>query len=347
MYTINGRFLSERITGMQRYAYEVVAELDKICRKNEFEIVTSSKTEVKVHYKNIPIIKYGNLQGIPWEQLSLPRYLYKNKRTGIHMLSSVPILKSSDIVVAHGVNNKVNPQFYKTTRDKIARAWHNLDYYFYFKNSKCIFTVSEFSKSEIIKTYGVKPEYIHIAPNAWQHMERISEDENTFKKYNFIEPGNYYFSMSSVNENKNFKWIAEVAKRNKEQKFAIAGGRSLQQYFKVNSMGQPENLFFLGYVSDEEAKSLMKYCKAFLFPTFYEGFGIPPMEAMACGATAIVSDTPTMHEVYEDTVRYIDPYNYDVSLERVLERKTADSSKALSKYSWERTAKEIYDKLLR
>lgn len=340
-YCINGKFLTERITGMQRYAIEMTKELDKISNPGELTIVVPISAKDIPQYKNIKVVKYGRLKGIPWEQLCLPIFLYKNKMTGIHMLANAPIIKSGDVVVAHGVNNKVNPQFYKTLRDKMARLWHNIVYHFYFKHSHLIFTDTEFSKSEIMKTYHVKEEYLHIVPCAWQHMKNFTSDESIFDRHPEINKGEYYFSMSSVNENKNFKWIAAVAEMNKSDTFAIAGGKSLQQYFEVNGIKKPNNLVFMGYVSDGEAKALMTYCKAFLFPTFYEGFGMPPMEAMSCGAQAIVSDTPTMHEVYGDTVHYIDPNNPDVNLNKLLEKIVTADSKVLNKYSWADSAEKF------
>lgn len=92
----------------------------------------------------------------------------------------------------------------------------------------------------------------------------------------------------------------------------------------------------LGYVSDEEAKTMMRDCKAFLFPTFYEGFGIPPLEAMSAGAKNIyVSDTAVMHEIFEDSVQYINPTKYNFVLKK---DKIINSEDILAKYSWKKSA---------
>ena len=101
----------------------------------------------------------------------------------------------------------------------------------------------------------------------------------------------------------------------------------------------PDNMKLLGYVSDEEAKTMMRDCKAFLFPTFYEGFGIPPLEAMSVGAKNIyVSDTAVMHEIFGDSVHYINPYKYN----DIFDDDAADSEecirKVLLKYSWKKSA---------
>ena len=81
---------------------------------------------------------------------------------------------------------------------------------------------------------------------------------------------------------------------------------------------------YLGYVTDGEAKALMANCRAFLFPTLYEGFGIPPLEAIACGAPrVIVSDTPCMREIYGPHAAYLDP------------------AELLGQYSWSASARRL------
>ena len=92
----------------------------------------------------------------------------------------------------------------------------------------------------------------------------------------------------------------------------------------------------LGYVSDKEAKTLMRDCKAFLFPSIYEGFGIPPLEAMSAGCKRIiVSDTEVMHEIFGDSVEYIDidPINSSLDPGHI-----SDVKKVLMQYSWESSA---------
>ena len=102
----------------------------------------------------------------------------------------------------------------------------------------------------------------------------------------------------------------------------------------------------LGYVSDKEDKTLMRDCKAFLFPSFYEGFGIPPLEAISAGTKqVIVSDTEVMHEIFGDNVVYINPNNYEVSLGEEMTSEI-DREKILKRYSWAASAMEMKDLLL-
>ena len=124
--------------------------------------------------------------------------------------------------------------------------------------------------------------------------------------------------------------------------FAVAG--SINKTVFANGLGFecPKNMKLLGYVSDEEAKTLMRDCKAFLFPTFYEGFGIPPLEALSVGCNRIiVTDSEVMHEVLENAATYINPYFYHLPDSNGSSHKNIE--KVLEKYSWKKSAEKLYE----
>lgn len=87
----------------------------------------------------------------------------------------------------------------------------------------------------------------------------------------------------------------------------------------------------------------MRDCKAFLFPSYYEGFGIPPMEALACGAPeVVVSDIPVMHEVCGTSAHYIDPFNYsDINMDAIMAQRVTAPELVLKRYSWEKSAQKL------
>lgn len=102
----------------------------------------------------------------------------------------------------------------------------------------------------------------------------------------------------------------------------------------------------LGFVSDEEAKTLMRDCSAFLFPTFYEGFGIPPLEAISAGAKqVVVSDTDVMHEIFGDGVVYVDPNDCNIALSDFPEISETQVYGLLAKYSWKKSAETLLELL--
>lgn len=101
------------------------------------------------------------------------------------------------------------------------------------------------------------------------------------------------------------------------------------------------NLKFVGYVSDQESKALMLKCKAFIHPSFYEGFGIPPLEALTCNAKILVSNSTCLPEIYEDSAVYFNPNDYDVNLDELIKTNVSDREKILKKCSWEKSSETL------
>ena len=89
--------------------------------------------------------------------------------------------------------------------------------------------------------------------------------------------------------------------------------------------------------------SLYKNCKAFIFPSIHEGFGIPPMEALSQGAKIIVANTTCLPEIYQGCAIYVDPYDTNVDLDKLLkDNEVDDSNKVLARYSWKESALKLY-----
>lgn len=337
MVVINGRFLTKKTTGVVRYATEILSELDRIISPGTVIIALPPNIEKVPNYINIVSKKVGFFHNILWEQISLPWYVHKKRATSLNLCNSAPLLNPG-IVCIHDVKVKARPFDFKL----LFRVWYKLLFYNECKRAKKIITVSNFSKKEICKYYSVDPKRIVVIPNAWQHIERIEFDEKTLDRYK-LDKGGYYFSICSLEPNKNLRWIVQIAKNNMDQIFVIAGSLNPKVFAENLRYDFPRNLKLIGYISDEEAKTLMRDCKGFLFPSFYEGFGIPPMEALAAGCTNIyVSDIEVMHELFGNHVNYIDPNIPNLCLSPC----NNASREALMNYSWERISSPRLYKLL-
>ncbi len=339
---INGRFVVRRFGGQERYSYQILSGLDKLAKAGEFELIVPQYAENIPEYRNINVIRCGNVKGHLWEQISYYNYLKKNKRTGFNTCITCPILKP-DITTLHDIGQLINADSYQNIYGKLSRQWHKLMFLSAAKYSKLIFTVSEFSKKEIEKYLKVPAIRIVVTGNGWQHFKTVKEDTTFFDRHPELKKKEYFLSASSITPQKNFKWVKQAANNNPDAVFAIAGEKV--HLTQVDGVKDPPNLFYLGYVTDSEMKTLMLYCKAFIHPAKYEGFGITPMEAMSVGAPIILSNATCLPEVYGDTVRYIDPDNPNVDVDKLLQEKVGNSERVLNKYSWMKMAEIVYSSI--
>lgn len=342
-YIINGRQLSGQIGGVQRYLRETLRELDKIASKDEIIIAVSRKAKDIPEYNNLKVLKIGLFDGILWEQLDFAFYLLKNGYKGVNLCTAVPLLYPFGINAIHDIMPIRYPEV-----KRAFKPWNylllKLNYYMACRFSDRIITVSETSKTDIMNYYNVSSGDIDIIPNSWQHMERIEPIEF---EADYIEKSNYYLGLSSNRWQKNFKWIEDVALNNPGSEFVIVGAEDLQQ--KDEEKRCITNVHYTGFLDDGQIKWLYSNCKAFLFPSICEGFGIPPLEALSCGAKVIISNTSCMPEIFGAAGVYIDPFDSDVNVDEISLKCNQIGSeqieKTLGNYSWAKSSAKLLNLL--
>lgn len=340
-YAINGRFVVRKLTGQERFATELLREVDKQCEKDEFVIVVPEYAETLPAYENIKIVKYGKVKSHFWEQISFYRYCKLHHLVSVNLTSTCPLLDSG-IVCCHDASPyEIKDLLTQNVYGKLSHAWHMLMFWAVKRSKYPIITVSHYSKERLAHFMEVPEQRFHVISNAWQHYQRVDEDDRIFQKLpEGYERGAYFMALSSLTPQKNFVWVKEVAKRNPQKKFVIVG--RAEGFTKLGTEElQETNLHFTGYLTDGEIKSLMKGCRAFIHPAVYKGFGIPPIEAMSCGAELIVSNATCLPEVYGKSAHFIDPHNYDVNLDEILREPVAPASEVLNRYSWEKEAEKL------
>ena len=188
------------------------------------------------------------------------------------------------------------------------RQWFSRAYYYYYKpmtwlavrTSKHIITVSEFSKSELLRFYPfLKKEKVNVIYNAVDgskfHSSPISQD----KKH-------YFLTVSSLDPRKNIRSLIEAFRGEEDCKLKIVGGRN-KVFAYEDEEKECGNVEFLGRVTEEELLSIYSNADAFILPSLYEGFGLPLVEAMAIGCPVMASDIPVFREVCEDAAIYFNP----------------------------------------
>ncbi len=341
-YLIDGSFLLEKPTGIQRMAYETLIALDKCVEKGKIAIIIPEGSIKKPKFDNIGIIEKGDGRSKRRWVYCIPlRYAHINKMRLINIAGCFPVSRNSIVMIA---DTRLREGIFRETLRW--RVTSSIKQFFAVHTAKNIVTISEYIKSRIIRLYHVPPEKIKVVYCGWQHYERIIPDEKIFEKFHKIKKKEYYYTVGSIAPHKNYKWIIEAAKNNPKNIFVVSGAMR-RDVWSDTGVNNVDNIIYTDYVTDEEMKALMMGAKAFLFPTLYEGFGIPPMEAISVGVDCIVSDIPVMHEIYGNSVHYINPYDSTVNIDSILRVPLEKEVKneVLKRYSWEKAAMEWVDLL--
>lgn len=351
MFVVNGRYLTQKATGVHRYAFEICNKLHEMGVDFHVAIPQEIHPDYKFSFKTV---KCGSLKTHLWEQISLPHYL---KSIGSPLLISFsgcgPLNYKNQIITIHDVSHERYPQ------------WFSKNYYLFYhfmmprigKKAHAILTVSEFSKSEIIDTLGLDANKIHVVHSNVPFHTKPTEEEILNYKPN-PDAEKYIIAVSSMDPRKNFIRLVEAFNKidDKIIKLYIIGMR-----FKAFNTPNLEKLvgdriYLPGYINDETLQQMYQNALLSVYPSLYEGFGLPPLESMTFGCPAIVSDIPALREVSEDAALYVDPYDTkDITqkinllleskdLRQTLQRK---GLKQIQKYSWEKSANQVYDLALK
>lgn len=336
---INGRFLTKAVTGVQRFAIEVVKQLDRMNLKEKIIILVPQDMQETFDLKNIEILKVGKLKGNLWEQVSLPMFLCGKQNYKLLNLCNLGPLLNPGYVAIHDISFKTNSQHLNWKFSLYYRLLTRLN----IKRYKHIYTVSEFSKNEIIKNYKVNKDKISVTYNAAEHLNNIEIDYTIINKLN-LEGKKFAFSLGSKSLHKNHKFIEKCAKNNPDFLFVVSGDNN-SKVFNSEDQEELKNIIYTGRITDSQMKGLYSTCKAFIFPSLYEGFGIPPLEAMICGCkNVVVSNIPVFKEIYADNVKYIDLKDEENESKNILEKINQNiiiNEHEIKKYTWLRTTEII------
>jgi Glycosyltransferase len=340
---INGFFLCRLLTGIERYAYEITSRLDKLCRSDEITIIVPVDAVNIPKYENIRIIRYGKIiQNILWQMVTLQWFLITHREYTVLEFGNTALPFAPGIVFLHDIYCEFFPEDFKGFRDKVVRIYNRRQYRLIAKHSKHIVTVSEYSKNQIIQYCKAKPEKISVIYNGWNHFINITPDYSVFIDFPVLSKS-FYFSLGSLSKRKNIKWIIEYARKNPDSTFAVSGVSLPTVKADELNDSAPKNIILLGYLDDSKVKALMEKCKAFILPSYYEGFGLTPLEALSCGAQIIVAKAASLPEIYGNTAHYIDPFNNDVDLDALLREPVEKPDAILEKYSYDTSSERVYN----
>ena len=345
MIVVNARFLTQKITGVQRFAFELSIRL-----KDKFgdEVVFIAPRDIIQHEmaERLGAKCIGKHIGYFWEQIELPLYLWRHGSPKlVNFCSVAPLLYGNNYVAVHDITWVRYPETYSKTFCYV----YNFLIPHLCKRAKGIITVSEFSKHEISSYYKIPESKFTVICNAVSAMFHPIQDEKLWNE-------NYFLAVSSVKANKNFVSVLMafeiVLRSNPEVRLYIVGDCNDKNFQTINIDQYKNNpsIKFIGRVSDEKLVKYYSNAQGFVFPSLYEGFGIPVLEAQACDCPVISSSAASMPEVLQDSALFCEPmdfYGFAGQMCRLAE----DASLRLSmiekgrmnvrRFSWEDSAEKL------
>lgn len=355
------------LTGIGRYTYEVAKGLEKEAsyELNYFygyyshELIHPKKKSELKSIRSI-IVAVPFLKKVVRKVLFLSSRLFAKEYDLYWQPNFIPnkgIKAKYTVTSVHDFSFLLHKEFHP--KERIEYFEKN-----FFKNitsSDMIITGSEFSKKEILERLNFQKEQIKVIYHGVNH--------NLFKVYddlhvNFELPKKFIFSVGSIEPRKNLlgllKAYNQLAQNIKnEYKLVLVGfkgweNREIMQLIEQNS----SNIHYLGFISDEELAKVYNLASCFVFPSFYEGFGLPVLEAMACGTPVVCGNSSSLPEVGGDAVIYCNSHNVDDiqnKIEQVLENQDLQNDmiekglKRAQTFNWEKSTQEhtkVFEALL-
>jgi len=360
---IDARLLERKMTGVGRYLLNILKYIPEFDNQNDYFLFSYGKLShyEKERMKSISTINFaprGVLQKIIspfWLNFILPKYLGRYKIdlffSPNHFLS-LKKLKSKSIIVIHDVFHKVNknyhPLYYRKYVDFfLPRA---------IKNSNLILTISECSKRDIIKFYNVPEEKIKViypaADEIFQSKDLTDKEKEEYReKYNL--PEKFILYTGVLEERKNLEGIIKIADLIKDKTeipillFGRIGHRGKKYLREINKR---ENIQYKGFIESKDLSFIYNLATIFLFPSFYEGFGLTPLEAMQSGVPVITSNTSSLPEVVGEGGIMREPNDYEGFADDILrlledkdfyDKMRRQGIEQAKNFSWENTTEEV------
>ncbi len=305
---INGKFCGQRVTGVQRYACGLLAALDA-------HLAAGSKTNWTlllppgaalpglraIAVRHVPCHLPGGLHA--WEQFALPRAARQGSL--INLAGSAPAWpRCPQACVLHDAALFDQPQAYTA----LFGAWYRWVFGRLARRSTTLVTVSAFSRQRLGAALGVAEARFAIVPGAGEHLDRVAADMSTLQAH-ALDRRSFLLAVGSRNPTKNLARLLEAWRLigHTDVLLVLVGGANSRVFERPDAAADTPGVIDLGAVDDPTLKALYQRALALVFPSVYEGFGLPLLEAMHSGCPVAASTAPALRESGSDAALYFDP----------------------------------------
>lgn len=350
--------LADNFSGIERYAACLTKEMIK---DETIEFVLLFKNEVQPMFnnkmKNVEIVVIPGCNKLIFNQIRLPSIIYKIKADYYLFLAfPVPVLlfKKNMISTIHDICCWDCPD----TMNGLSKWYFRLSHRIALKKCKAIITISEFSKQRIVNKLKYDENkiwliYCGVDEKFMNYVDPKEKNEIVRNKYNL--PNKYIMSLSTLEPRKNLGLLIDaytklVVNKDIDIPLVLAGRKGWKMDEVLSSIDEKvrEKILFTGFVAEKDLPDLYGSAELFIFPSMYEGFGMPPLEAMACGTNVIASDSSSLPEVLGNSAFYFRSNDLDSLVCTVLEyrnKKIKIGTKALKtqaeQFNWGMEAKKL------
>lgn len=358
---IDGHVLGDHSGGNESYYRNILANMNGFEKDFKIYLFVQENADVAEYEDRFEIIRLKSRNGFIRTFIEFPILVNKYKLDLLHTQYFIPLfVRCPTVCTIHDIcfehfKNIFDKRQYFSQKKLIPYAA---------KHSKGIFTVSNHAKHDIAECYHVNTKKIVVTYNAVdKHFRKLTQDEinreELLRQYN-IKDERFILSVGNLQPRKNLvrliQAFKEVRKKNSDVTLVIVGKKAWMYsdiFSEALDNDIKRHIVFTDYVTEKVLVRLYNAATCFVYPSYYEGFGIPPLEAMACGTAVAVSNVTSLPEVCGEAALYFNPYDI-VSMSEKIEVLLSDQEAVsrlvelgftqIKKFSWEKSSQMILDR---
>jgi glycosyltransferase involved in cell wall biosynthesis len=343
---VNGKFTAQESTGVQRVATQLLLALDKLLAgTDKCWILVCPPGARALTFQHIQVLTipapWGSL--VLWEQWALRRVA----RDGLllSLAGSAPYFARRQIATIHDAAVFDRPEGYTT----LFALWYRSLFRRLARHAELLLTVSEFSRQRLMARLGVAENGILVLHNGSDHLQQVRADPSALARLGLLDRP-YLLAVGVANRSKNIEALLAAFTRLQGDRgpcLVLVGGRNDRVFGNAAAAADPPGVVRTGLIDDPSLKALYQHAIALVFPSLYEGFGLPPLEAMECDCPVAVATTPAALEVCGEAALHFNPQSADemtIALEKLVNdgqlraRLRAAGREHASKFRWSRAA---------